>query len=72
MVHGLAMADRERVGRDDSPTASMVDAQAARSGGGGVAGRRGYDAAKRVVGRKRHASWTPMDACCWPLSRPPI
>nr|WP_270934378.1 transposase [Roseomonas sp. MO-31] len=34
-----------------------MDAQAARSGGTGVAGRRGY-AAKRVVRRKRHA---PVD-----------
>jgi len=33
----------------------VVDAQAARSGGTGVAGRRGYDAARRAVGRKRHA-----------------
>jgi hypothetical protein len=49
------MADRERVGREPSPTAAVVDAQAARSGGTGVAGRRGYDTAKRVVGRKRPA-----------------
>ena len=55
MAHALVMADRERAGRDASPTAAVVDAQAARSGGTGVAGRRGYDAAKRVVGRKRHA-----------------
>lgn len=55
MAHALAMADRERAGRDASPTAAVVDAQAARSGGTGVAGRRGYDPAKRVVGRKRHA-----------------
>jgi hypothetical protein len=33
----------------------VVDAQAARSAGVGIAGRRGYDAAKRMVGRKRHA-----------------
>jgi transposase len=55
MAHALAVADRERAGRGASPTAAVVDAQAARSGGVGVAGRRGYDAAKRVVGRKRHA-----------------
>jgi transposase len=51
----LTVADRERAGRSASPTAAVVDTQAARSGGTGVAGRRGYDAAKRVVGRKRHA-----------------
>ena len=55
MAHALTMADRERVGRGASPSAAVVDAQAARSGGVGVAGRRGYDAAKRIVGRKRHA-----------------
>ena len=55
MAHALAVTDRERAGRGASPTAAVVDAQAARSGGVGVAGRRGYDAAKRVVGRKRHA-----------------
>jgi transposase len=55
MAHTLAVADRERAGRGASPTAAVVDAQAVRSGGTGVAGRRGYDAAKRVVGRKRHA-----------------
>ena len=55
LAHALATADRERVGRGASPTGAVVDAQAARSGGVGVAGRRGFDAAKRVVGRKRHA-----------------
>jgi transposase len=55
MGHALATADRERVGRGPSPTGAVVDAQAARSGGVGVAGCRGFDGAKRVVGRKRHA-----------------
>jgi transposase len=31
MAHALAMADRERAGRNPSPTAGVVDAQAARS-----------------------------------------
>ena len=43
ITHALAMADRERVGRDALPTAAVMDAQAARSGGVGVAGSRGYD-----------------------------
>jgi transposase len=55
LAHALSMADRERAGRDASPTAAVVDAQAARSGGVGVAGWRGFDPARRVVGRKRHA-----------------
>ena len=55
LAHALAAADRERVGRGASPTAAVLDAQAARSGGVGVAGERGFDPARRVVGRKRHA-----------------
>jgi transposase len=55
LAHALTMADRERVGREASPTAAVLDAQAARSGGTGVEGARGYDPARRVVGRKRHA-----------------
>ena len=54
LAHRLVMADRERAGREASPTAAIVDAQAARSGGVGVAGKRGFDPARRVVGRKRH------------------
>lgn len=55
LAHALTVADRERAGREASPTAAVLDAQAARSGGVGVAGKRGYDPARRVVGRKRHA-----------------
>lgn len=55
LVHCLAPANRERVGRAASPTGAVLDAQAARSGGVGVAGRRGYDPARRIVGRKRRA-----------------
>jgi transposase len=55
LAHALTMADRERVGREANPTGAILDAQAARSGGVGVKGERGYDPARRVVGRKRHA-----------------
>ena len=55
LTHALTMADRQRMGRDASPTAAVLDAQSARSGGVGVKGVRGYDAGKRVTGRKRHA-----------------
>jgi transposase len=54
MAHAWVMADRERAGRDASPSAALLDAQAARSGGVGVAGERGFDPAHLVVGRKRH------------------
>lgn len=55
LAHALTMADRERVGREASPTGCIVDAQAARSGSVGMAGERGYDPARRAVGRKHHA-----------------
>ena len=55
MMQVLAALDRARAGRDPFPTAAVMDAQAARSGTVGVAGPRGYDPARRVVGRKRHA-----------------
>ena len=55
LAHALTLADRERAGREASPTGAILDAQAARSGGAGVKGARGYDPARRVVGRKRHA-----------------
>ena len=42
-----------RAGREASPTGAVLNAQAARSGGVGMAG--GYDPARQVVGRKRHA-----------------
>src|SRR3712207_3529808 len=54
LPHALAMADRERAGREASPSAGVLDAQAERSGGVGVAGECGYDPVRRVVGRKRH------------------
>ncbi len=54
LAHALAKADRQRAGRKASPTAAVVDAQSARSGGVGVAGERGVNGARRMVGRKRH------------------
>ena len=50
------MADRERVGRDASPTAAIIDSQSAKNTEAG--GPRGYDAGKKINGRKRHA---PVD-----------
>jgi len=50
--HLLVMADREKAGRQASPTLAIVDAQSVKCDA--PQGERGYDAAKKVVGRKRH------------------
>jgi putative transposase len=51
--HHLVMNDRERVGREASPTAAVVDSQSVKTTESG--GVRGYDAGKKIKGRKRHA-----------------
>jgi putative transposase len=54
-LHDVAlMLDRERAGREASPSAGVINSQSVKAphapGGGG------YDAAKRVKGRKRHVA----------------
>jgi len=51
--HHLVMADRERAGREASPTAAVLDSQSVKTTESG--GPRGYDAGKKVNGRKRQA-----------------
>ena len=60
--HHLVMRDRERVGREASPTASAVDNQSVKTTESG--GVRGYDAGKKIKGRKRHAM---VDTDGWAL-----
>jgi len=51
--HAMVMSDRERVGREASPSAAIIDSQSVKTTESG--GPRGYDAGKKVKGRKRHA-----------------
>lgn len=51
--HRLVMMDRERVGREASPSAVVIDSRSVETTEPG--GPRGYDAGKKVKGRKRQA-----------------
>ena len=51
--HHLVMLDRERVGREASPSGAIIDSQSVKTAEAG--GPRGYDAGKKINGRKRHA-----------------
>ena len=51
-IHDVAlMVDREWAGRKASPSAAVIDSQSVKAP---HAETRGYDAAKKIVGRKRH------------------
>jgi transposase len=53
-IHDIAlMLDRERVGREASPSGGVLDSQSVKAP---AAERRGFDAAKKIAGRKRHVA----------------
>ena len=64
--HHLGMRDRERVGRQASPTAAVVDSKSVKTTESG--GVRGHDAGNKIKGRERHAMIDTdelrMGRCC--------
>src|SRR5258708_33668827 len=52
-IHDLAlMLDREQAGREASPSGGVIDSQSVKAPAPNA--QRGYDAGKKIVGRKRH------------------
>ena len=52
LYYGLLVLARQAAGREPQPTAAIVDSQSVKTSESG--GPRGYDAGKKIQGRKRH------------------
>jgi putative transposase len=79
----LRAKTRRAVGKKSTPTVAIVDSQSIRTAEGGEA--RGYDAAKKITGRKRHvavdtlglllavvvhrADWQDQDGAKWVMEK---
>ena len=60
------MLDRERLGREASPTGGILDSQSVKAP---EAKTRGYDAGKKIVGRKRHIAVDTDGRCRMTVNR---
>jgi transposase len=58
--HHLVMSDRERQGREASPSAAVIDSQSVKTAEAG--GPRGYDGAKKIVSAKPRPYAARLDA----------